>query len=262
MRKSMQSLAVLALGALVFSSCMVVNPGEVAVKQRFGQLSDEVYNEGLVFYNPISTQIITTPTRTVNMEVSLSLPSKEGLNIKSQISILYRIEKNNVPTLIEEIGSNYENIISSVFRSASADICAQFMAKDMHSGKRSEIEADIAQVMNNYLQPRGIFIEAVLMKSIQLPGGLYNSIQSRLEAEQEVLRMEYIVKQEKLEAERKLVEAQGTRDAQLVLADGLTEEIIKLRSIEAFLELAQSNGAKIIITDGKAPFLVGDGMVE
>ncbi|MEL6537113.1 MAG: SPFH domain-containing protein, partial [Bacteroidota bacterium] len=87
MKKATQFLAVFALGTVVLSSCMVVNPGEVAVKQRFGQLSDEVYNEGLVFYNPISTQIITTPTRTVNMEVNLSLPSKEGLNIKSQISI-------------------------------------------------------------------------------------------------------------------------------------------------------------------------------
>lgn len=246
----------------LLSSCVVIQPGQVGVKQRLGKMEDRIYEAGPVPYNPFFTRVVVTPIRTVNMEVSLSLPSKEGLNINSQISILYRIDKEGVLTLIEEIGSNYETIISSVFRSASADICAQFMAKDMHSGRRSEIEAQISEVMNGYLQPRGITIEAVLLKSIQLPEGLYNSIQERLEAEQEVLRMEYVLKQEKLEAERLVVEAEGRRDAQKILADGLTEEILKLKSIEAFLELATSSGAKVIITDGKADLLLGNGALD
>ncbi|MEM9022267.1 MAG: prohibitin family protein, partial [Bacteroidota bacterium] len=182
--------------------------------------------------------------------------SKEGLNIGSNISILYRIEPQAVPKLIAEVGDGYEQIIKSVFRSASADICAQFMAKDMHSGKRAEIEQNIASRMSEVLSERGIVIEAVLLKSIQLPPGLYNSIEARLQAEQEALRMQFVLEQESREAERKVIEAKGNRDAQQILSEGLTKEILELRSIEAFLKLAGSPGAKVIITDGESPFLI------
>jgi len=245
-----------AVLALSLSNCAIIRPGEVGVKQSFGKLSERVYDQGMYGINPFTTIMIKTPTRTVNMEVKLSLPSKEGLNIASNISILYRIDKVMVPTLIENIGTNIEDIISAVFRSASADVCAKYMAKDMHSGKRSGIEAEIAKVMNETLAPRGIEIESALLKSIQLPPGLYNSIQSRMEAEQEVMRMKYLLDQERLEADRKVIEAKGNRDAQKILSEGLTKQILELRSIEAFLKLAEGQNSKVIITDGKAPLLI------
>ena len=126
----------------------------------------------------------------------------------------------------------------------------------MHSGKRSGIEAEIAKVMNETLAPRGIEIESVLLKSIQLPPGLYNSIQSRMEAEQEVMRMKYLLDQERLEAGRKVIEAIGNRDAQKILSEGLTKQILELRSIESFLKLAEGQNSKVIITDGKAPLMI------
>ena len=181
---------------------------------------------------------------------------RSGLNVDAEISILYRIEKSKVPHLIETVGLTYESIIRNVFRSASADVCAQFLAKDMHSGKRAEIEKEIQTNMGKTLEENGIVVEAVLMKSIKLPQGLYNSIEDRLEAEQDALRMKFILEQEALEAERKIIEAKGSRDAQLILAEGLSEEILKLRGIEAFLKLAESSGSKLIITNGsEIPFI-------
>jgi regulator of protease activity HflC (stomatin/prohibitin superfamily) len=94
------------------------------------------------------------------------------------------------------------------------------------------------------------------MKSIQLPAGLASSIEQKLQAEQDALRMEFILRQESLEAERKIIEATGTRDAQKIVSEGLTDNIIKIRSIEAFLELSKSPNSKVIITDGKTPLLV------
>ncbi len=220
-----------------------------------GKLSDKVLDQGAYFYNPFITKVVKTPVRSVNLELELNLPSKEGLNIGSKISILYRIDKQSVPSLIENIGRGYEVIIKSVFRSASAD-SSQFMAKDMHSGKRAEIEEQIATSMASILQEKGIIIEAVLLKTIQLPKGLYSSIEQRLEAEQQALRMTFVLEQEKREAERKVIEAEGNRDAQKILSEGLTDEILKLRSIEAFLKLAQSQNAKVIITDGETPMIV------
>ena len=254
--KYVRKILTAAILIILMSSCAVVRPGEVGVKRTNGKLSQKVLEPGAHAFNPFVTTVVRTPVRTVNLEIKLNLPSKEGLNINSTISILYRIEKDQVPTLLETVGNDYERIIRNVFRSAAADICAQFMAKDMHSGKRSEIEAEIAKTMNKLLSDRGITIEAVLMKSISLPPGLYSSIEGRLEAEQEALRMKFVLDQEKREAERKVIQAKGERDAQLILSEGLTKEIIQLRSLEAFLKLAESNGSKVIITDGEAPFFI------
>jgi prohibitin 1 len=237
MKKTILSLSSL----VIFASCAIIRPGEVGVKQRLGKLSDNVLEEGSHVYNPFITKVIRTKIQTENLEVSLNLPSKEGLNVNSEISILYSIEKSKVPHLIETVGLSYEQIIRSVFRSASADVCAKFLAKDMHSGKRGEIEEEIRIVMSENLEDRGIIVEAVLLKSISLPQGLYNSIEDRLEAEQVALRMQFVIEQERLEAERKIIEAKGNRDAQIILSEGLTDEVLKLKSIEAFLKLAESS---------------------
>jgi prohibitin 1 len=245
-----------ASALFLLSNCAIIKPGEVGVKQRLGKLSNTVNEQGIVMFNPFLSKVIRTSIMTNSLELNLNLPSKEGLSINSVISILYRLEKNKAPDLIKTLGLNYENVITNIFRSASADVCAQFPAKDMHSGMRADIEKAILEKMNANLIKQGIIIEAVLMKSIQLPEGLATSIVAKLQAEQDAMRMKFILEKEKSEAERKLIEAKGTRDAQIILSEGLTEQIIKIRSIEAFNELSKSPNTKIIVTDGKAPFLV------
>jgi prohibitin 1 len=241
---------------LLLSSCTVIRPGEIGIRQRLGKLNSEVVTQGSIVYNPIVSKVIKASSQTKNIELSLSLPSKEGLSITSQISILYRINPEKLPMLIKNIGLEYEGIITNVFRSASADVCAQYFAKDMHSGMRSNIEIAIKNKMVTVLEPQGIIIEAVLMKSIQLPAGLASSIEQKLQAEQNAMRMEFLLQQEKLEAERVIIEAKGRRDSQKILSEGLTDEIIKIRTIEAFIELAKSPNAKVIVTDGKTPMLI------
>jgi len=250
---------ILILSILVLSflgSCTVIRPGEAGIKQRLGKMSNRVSTQGTVVYNPFTSRVLKASIQTNNLELSLSLPSKEGLSITSQISILYRLSKDKLPSLISTIGLDYEPIISNVFRSASADVCSKFYAKDMHSGMRADIEKAIQAKMAETLEAQGIIVESVLMKSIQLPSGLASSIEQKLQAEQDAMRMEFVLQQAKLEAERNIIQAKGTRDAQIILSEGLTNQIIQIRSIEAFNELSKSPNAKIIITDGKAPFLI------
>ena len=252
---------IFALSTIAFTSCVVVSPGTVGVKNKLGKLSNKVVQPGIVGLNPFITRVITVPTRTVNLEVPLYLPSKEGLNVLAEISILYHIEAMQAPNVIQTVGENYEQVmILSVFRSAAADVCSRYMAKDMHSGQRAEIEAAISNHMDSLLIDRGFVIESVLMKSISLPPGLYDAIESKLEAEQIAQRMEFELEQERLEAKRKKIEAEGTRDAQKVLAEGLTDEIIKWRSLEVFEKLSNSPNAKLIFTDGSAPMLLNEDL--
>jgi len=239
------------------SSCVVIKQDQVAVKRTLGKLSSNKLESGFYFYNPFITTLLKLPLRTVNLEVSLNLPSKEGLTIASEISILYSINKDKIQEILTTVGDEYENqLILPVFRSASADVCARFVAKDLHSGERHIIENEIKQRMSDLLSNRGFVIEAVLMKSIKLPNNLVIAIEEKLAAEQDAMRMKFVIDKERLEAERKLIEAEGTSKAQKVLSEGLTEEIIKFQSIEAFRELSKSPNAKVIVTDGKTPFLI------
>ena len=242
-------------------SCAVIRPGQVGIKQRLGKFTGSVVKDGTVLFNPITSKVVKESTQTQNIKLILSLPSKEGLSVQSEISILYRLKDDMVASILENLGKNYESIVTSVFRSAASDVCAQFFAKDMHSGMRSKIENEILNKMKINLEKQadGIKLIAVLMKSIQLPIGLANSIERKLQAEQDAMRMEFVLSQEKQEAKRKIISAQGERDAQIIISEGLTEGIIRIKAIEAFKQLSKSNNAKIIVTDGKTPLMMTNG---
>jgi prohibitin 1 len=255
MKPFMYSLCLILLVWL--SSCAVVRQDEIGIKRKLGKLQPAVLPAGPVGFNPLTTTVIKLPVRTINVEISSNLPSKEGLNVAAVISILYRINPEQAPSILQNIGLRYEDVvITSVFRSAAADVCSRFFAKDMHSAERATIEREITQHMANLLQSRGFIIETVLLKNIQLPPGLARAVEEKLEAEQDAQRMEFLLDREKREAQRKLIEAEGIRDAQKILSEGLNDRIIKWQSIEAFRELSRSPNAKIIITDGHAPFLI------
>jgi len=243
--------------AALLAGCATIHPGEVGVKSTFGKLADEARGPGLAVYGPIGTRYIRVPTRTTNVEVQLSLPSKEGLNVKARVSILYRVDPDQAPLLVERVGEDFEQeLVLPVFRSAAADVSARYAAKDMHSGARAGIEEAVRQRMEEVLAKRGVVVEAVLLKSIQLPDGLYAAVEDKLSAEQQAQRMEYVLERERQEAERRRIEAEGIRDAQRILEEGLTPSVLAWRSLEAFETLSTSENAKVIVTDGKAPLLI------
>ena len=278
-------VAVLLAGAaLLGSACTTVRQGEVGIKRKLGRLDQKVIMSGPTAFNPFLTTIIKVPVTTQNLEIRSSLPSKEGLSIASDISILYRVKADQVPNILQTTGREYENIlILPVFRSAAADVCARYFAKDMHSAERSAIEKAIQTQMNGVLAARGFEIENVLMKNITLPGGLAKAIEDKLESEQEAQRMEFLKQRETRDAERRVIEAegqkriavvraQGEQEANIIQAKGkaeamrieaqavrltnqlinrdLTPAVLKYKSIEAFRELAKSPNSKTIITNG------------
>lgn len=249
-------LAACALALIMGAAgCMtIVRPGEVGVRDTLGAQSEHVSEPGFkLFFWPI-WDITRVSVQLRNLKVQLPLPSKEGLTIQSEISILYSIEAEKVPQILREIGSDFEaSFLLPVFRSATSDVAARFAAKDMHSGRRSDIEEEIRKQMNVRINGRGFRIQAVLLKSIRLPTGLSASIEARLRAEQEAQQMEYVIAREKQEAARRLIEADGIRRANEELSRGLTPEVLRYKAIEALSRLAASPNAKVIITPSNDP---------
>jgi prohibitin 1 len=241
----------------LLQSCTVVRQGEVGVKRTFGKYNDQIYTSGLRSYNPFTSQILKVSSQTTNLEVQLDIPSKEGLTIRSEVSILYNVEPKRVPDILRNIGPDFESsVILPVFRSAVSDVSSRFFAKDMHSGSRAEIEIAIKELMMTTVKGKGIIIENVLLKSIQLPRTLSKAIEEKLESEQQAQRMEFVLQGAKREAERRIIEAQGVRDANAIISQGLTSQVLQFKNIEAWLKLAESSNSKVIITSGNMPMML------
>ncbi len=239
------------------SSCMVIQQDEIGIKRKFGKVKGKVSGAGLKVVNPLITEIVKLPIRTVNLEVTADLPSKEGLTINTEISILYHIIPSKATDILKDAGESYETtLILPVFRSAVADVSARFFAKDMHSSKRAEIEKEVQKHMHEILEKRGFIIEAVLMKTVRIPQGLTRAIEQKLQAEQDAQRMEFVLRQEKLEAERLKIQAEGQKEYQRIIRQELNKTTLRFMEIEAFRELARSSNAKVIITDGKSPMML------
>jgi regulator of protease activity HflC (stomatin/prohibitin superfamily) len=271
------------------SGCAVINPGQVGVKRTLGKLSSKVSQPGPVLFNPFISKVVRLNVGTMNLSIKENLPSKEGLTILSESSILYHIKAADVPKIIQETGLTFEdNLILPVFRSAASDVCSRYYAKDMHSAKRNEIEKEIQIRLAEVCDAKGFVIEEVLLKSITLPAGLTESIETKLQAEQEALRMEFVLDRQKKEVERQIIEAEGAKKTNVIQAEAraeamrieaegsaksieikakankaanemlnssITPNILKLNEIEAFTKLATSPNAKTVITDGKGSVL-------
>jgi regulator of protease activity HflC (stomatin/prohibitin superfamily) len=271
------------------SGCAVINPGQVGVKRTLGKLSSKVSQPGPVLFNPFISKVVRLNVGTMNLSIKENLPSKEGLTILSESSILYHIKAADVPQIIQETGLTFEdNLILPVFRSAASDVCSRYYAKDMHSAKRHEIEKEIQIRLAEVCDAKGFVIEEVLLKSITLPAGLTESIETKLQAEQEALRMEFVLDRQKKEVERQIIEAEGAKKTNVIQAEAraesmrieaegsaksieikakanktanemlnssITPNILKLNEIEAFIKLATSPNAKTVITDGKGSVL-------
>ena len=257
--KNLAQILFLFTAVLTTGCATIIDQNEVAVREFLGSFSEKPSGSGIKLYFWPLSSVQKFSIRTQNTEVKLKIPSKEGLNIEATMSILYRVVPVKTPMVLEKVGVEYErDLILPVFRSAAADVTSQFNAKDMHTGKRSEIETRIQERMAGILANRGFEVENVLLKSIQLPTKLAESIEAKLQAEQDAQRMSFVLQQERKEAERKLIEARGVSDAQKAIAKGLSDKVLRFQSIEAFKQLSNSPNTKVIVTDGKSPLMISN----
>lgn len=222
MKRTWTAIVVGALGfGVLASGCAVVKPNQVGVKQTMGRLKDDVKGPGAVLVNPLTSKVVRVQVATKNLSIQEDLPSSEGLTVTSESSILYSVRAADVPRLLKETGTFYErDLILPVYRSAAADICSRYDAKDMHSSLRSEIEHEIRKRMDELLSPKGIVVESVLLKNIKLPARIAESIERKLESEQEALRLGFVAEQQRREMERQIIQEEGQREMARIRAEG------------------------------------------
>ncbi|WP_018341759.1 prohibitin family protein [Cytophaga aurantiaca] len=259
MRKLKTVLAITAATA-VFAACTIVRPGEVGMIQKVGVIKPQPIHAGARGYNPFTTKIIKVNVRVREVYSKLIVPTKEGLSIDAEISLLYHINPDSAKAVYVRFGQNFEEVaIMTNFRATTREITAKYFATELYSTEREKIESAIKEQMIAAVHKYGFVIDAVLLKDIVLPDQITKAIQNKVQAQQEALQMEYVILKQQKEAERLVVEAEGIKKAQDIINSAMTPAALKYKYIEMMKNLSTSPNAKVIITggNGDVPIMVG-----
>lgn len=249
-----------------------VNPGKVGVKSLFGKVQSGVLPSGLHLINPLmDITIFDVQTHNYTMSAvhdegdkggddAIRVLSNDGLEVVIDLTVLYRIIPEQAPTIYQTIGENYnDKIVRPITRTRIRDNAVFYDAISLYSTKRDEFQQRIFKTIEADFKTRGLVLEQLLIRNINLPASVKATIESKINAEQDAQKMVFVLQKEKQEAERKRVEAQGIADYQRIITSTLTDKQLQYEMIKAQKEIATSSNAKVIIMNGKnTPLILSD----
>jgi len=213
----------------------------------FGKVTGDVLGEGIHLINPLKS-VEKLSVQTQSVKESANTPSNEGLMLALDTSLLFRLDASKAADVYQKVGPNYaEKIVEPTLRSAIRGSTSAHSANALYTNARDLVQQQIQEELKTQLAGRGIIVEAVLLRDVQLPPMLKSSIEAKQQAEQDALRMNFILQKEKQEAERKRIEAQGIADFQKIVAQGISPQLLEWKGIEATEKLASSSNAKVVI---------------
>jgi regulator of protease activity HflC (stomatin/prohibitin superfamily) len=262
-------IVVMVLG--ISAACIKqIDAGEIGVQSLFGKVQDEVLTSGLNFVNPLM-EVRTIDVRTQNYTMSgvhnegevagddaIRVLTADGLEVVIDLTVLYRVQSNQAPKIVREIGYDFKNVVvRPITRTKIRDNAVYYTAVDLYSLKRDEFQTRIFKTIEENLKARGLVLEQLLVRNIALPTSVKGSIEEKIKAEQDAQKMQYVLQKEKQEAERKRVEAQGIADYQRIISMGLGDKQLQYEQIQAMKGLMTSPNAKVIIMGGgKTPVIL------
>jgi len=224
----------------------VVQPGKIGLVITLGQVT--AVNSGVHFRAPLFSELVYMSAQTQKLEEENVIPTKEGLSVKLDTAILFRLERTKAAEIYRQVGVDYKNLIlAPEANSAIRGLTAESDAKALYSNGRNIMQKQLRDELKIKLEPRGIIIEDVLLKDLVLPAELAKAIELKAQAEQDAARMEFVLQKETQEAQRKAIEAQGIADFQRIVSTGISPELLQWKGIEATEKFADSPNSKIII---------------
>ncbi len=270
------TLKILAAAFIIFgvlSSFIVqIDAGFIGVKKLFGKIEPDVLSSGLNFANPM-VDVIKMDTKTQNYTMSavhdegqkdgddaIRILTSDGLEVTIDLTVLFKIDPKKAPNLLTETGDDYEyKIVRPITRTEIRNNAVYYEAVALYSTKRNEFQTKIFSAIEREFKKRGLILESLLIRNIELPASVKTVIEQKIQAEQEAQKMQFVLLKEKQEAERKRVEAQGIADYQSKLSSSLNSQLIQYEQIKAIKELAQSQNAKIVMMGNNSSPIIIDG---
>lgn len=263
---------VVILLGILSSTFKQIDAGKVGVKSLYGRVQPDILESGLHVINPL-LDITNFDIQTQNYTMSaihnegdqegddaIRVLSNDGLEVVIDLTVLYRVVPGDAPKILKGIGENYKDkIVRPVTRTRIRDNAVYYDAVALYSTKRNEFQQRIFKSIEDDFKKRGLVLEQLLIRNINLPASVKTTIEGKINAEQEAQKMQFVLQKEKQEAERKRVEAQGIADYQRIISSGLTDKQLQYEQIKAQKEIATSSNAKIIFMGkGSAPVILSD----
>jgi regulator of protease activity HflC (stomatin/prohibitin superfamily) len=246
-------VVILLFSLLSNTTFITIPPGAKGVKfKRFagGIKKDKIYDQGFQVVMPWDNMIVYD-IRTNESVGTMDVLSKNGLSIAVELSYRFMPIPEKIGYLHDEIGPAYaERIIKPEIRSATREVIGKYLPEELYSTKREAIQDEIFSQTQAAIKTKHITLDAILIRSVQLPDKLKEAIEQKLEEEQLAFQFDFKLERERKEAERKIIEAQAKADANRILNASLSDKILQDKGIEATLELAASPNAKVVIVGG------------
>ena len=246
-RAALPTIVVIVIIILLFRSARVVPAGHVGVVDLFGNVRTEALPAGLHLVNPLAS-VHRMSVQTRELKETMDTPSSEGLVVHLDVSILFHLDATKAPDVYRTVGVDYDSVlVEPNVRSSVREVTSSYEAKVLYSPEREKMSSEINRHILDAIEPRGITIERLLLRDVALPQRLQEAIQEKLSAEQEASRMQFVLLKEKQEAERKKIEAEGISSFQKIVTEGINDNLLKWKGIEATKELALSANTKIVV---------------
>lgn len=217
---------VVIIVVILIASIRLVPAGHVGVVNILGKVSDKHLSPGINLVNPLAS-VINLSVRTQEDKETMTVPSKEGLNVSLDVSVLYKLDPKVAVEIYKTVGPNYADVVLvPQYRAVARGVTVGYEAKALYTSEREVLAAKFSETLQQLVQERGIVIENILLRAITLPPKVASAIEQKLEAEQEAERMKFVLQREKIEADRKRAEAEGIRDAQEIINQSLTAQYL------------------------------------
>ena len=246
-------LAFTVLGLIVgvaFGTIRVVPAGHAGVIDFFGTVSPASLKSGISLVNPLA-KVIPMSVRTQEDKEVMSVPSKEGLTVELEISVLFHLDPEKAADIYKTVGQEYVDVIfRPQFRAAARGVTGGSEAKALYTSEREALAKTIHEHLQELVHGRGIIVENILLRKVSLPRTVSDAIEQKLKSEQEFERMKFVNQREEMEAERKRIEAKGVRDSQAIISETLTPEYLNYLWVK---NLAENQNVIYVATEANMP---------
>ena len=222
---------------LFFCSFKTIKSGEIGLKTRFGKITDTSLKEGINFKVPFIEKITKINIKVQKSEMDIESSTKDLQIVQTKVAVNYRIDPTKAPSLYRQVGNGYEEtILNPAIKESIKSAIAQYNAEEI-TVNRGEVSQSCLKAIQEKVEKYGIIIEDFNLTDFSFSEEYTKAIEDKQVAEQNL-------EKSKLEAEKKLVEAEATKKANELLQESLTDELIKKQFIEKWNgELPKATGS-------------------
>lgn len=224
----------LLLVAIAFKPFVIVNAGQRGVVMQFGQVQEQVLSEGIHPILPIVNTVKTLSVRVQKHQIPAQAASKDLQDVFTDVALNWHIIPENANTVFQQIGDEFEvveRIINPAIEEVLKAVMALYTAEQIIT-RRGEVKAGIDDLLKSRLAHYNVAVDDISLVNIRFSQRFSEAVEAKQIAEQDAKRAEFITLKATQEAQAEINRAKGQAEAQRLLRENLTQEILQKQAID------------------------------